>query len=84
MGNYLYFLLILACPLMMIFMMRGMHGSHGGNANGGHAHDHSDSTEMIDGRSSSLDGLRRQRDELDRRIDEREAKEQTPVGGGWR
>ena len=26
MGNYLLLLLILACPLMMIFMMRGMHG----------------------------------------------------------
>ena len=22
-------LIVLACPLMMIFMMRGMHGSHG-------------------------------------------------------
>jgi hypothetical protein len=28
MGNYLPLLLILACPLMMIFMMRGMHGGH--------------------------------------------------------
>ncbi len=26
MGNYLPLLIILACPLMMIFMMRGMHG----------------------------------------------------------
>ncbi|MBA2323519.1 MAG: DUF2933 domain-containing protein [Pseudonocardiales bacterium] len=25
-SNYLYLLLVLACPLMMIFMMRGMHG----------------------------------------------------------
>ena len=29
MGNYLPLLLILACPLMMVFMMRGMHGGHG-------------------------------------------------------
>jgi hypothetical protein len=28
MGDYLPLLLILACPLMMIFMMRGMHGGH--------------------------------------------------------
>ena len=28
MGNYLSLLIILACPLMMIFMMRGMHGCH--------------------------------------------------------
>ena len=27
-GNYLPLLIILACPLMMIFMMRGMHGGH--------------------------------------------------------
>ena len=27
-GNYLPLLLILACPLMMVFMMRGMHGGH--------------------------------------------------------
>ena len=33
MSQYLFFLLILACPLMMIFMMRGGHG-HG--AHGGH------------------------------------------------
>jgi hypothetical protein len=31
MRQYLPFLLVLACPLMMVFMMRGMmgHGSHG-------------------------------------------------------
>ena len=28
MGNYLPLLIILACPVMMIFMMRGMHGGH--------------------------------------------------------
>jgi hypothetical protein len=28
MGNYLPLLFILACPLMMVFMMRGMHGGH--------------------------------------------------------
>ena len=28
MGNYLPLLIILVCPLMMIFMMRGMHSGH--------------------------------------------------------
>ena len=83
MGAYLILLLILACPLMMVLMMRGMHG---GKADAGNAErqaagctDHGDS-------SASLDELRRQRDQLDREIEQREAEEQTPtpVGGGWR
>ncbi|MBA3717721.1 MAG: DUF2933 domain-containing protein [Actinobacteria bacterium] len=83
MGNYLFLLLILACPLMMIFMMRGMHGRHGGDASHGPAqrrtggHGPSDS-------SASLDELRRQREQLNRHIEEREAEEQTPVGGARR
>ena len=56
MGNYLFFLLILACPLMMVFMMRGGHGR------GGHAH--GSGTEA----SASLEELRRRRDELDDQI----------------
>ena len=28
MAEYLPLLLLLACPLMMLFMMRGMHGGH--------------------------------------------------------
>jgi hypothetical protein len=86
MSQYLFLLLILAaCPLMMIFMMRGMHGGQGGNADGGHTHS------MADGGmrgqadvKSSLDDLRRQRENLDREIEEREAEEQTPIGSGWR
>ena len=58
-GTALFLLLILACPLMMVFMMRG----HGGHA-GGHPH-HDPST-------ASVDDLRRQRDELDREIATRE------------
>jgi Protein of unknown function (DUF2933) len=84
MGNYLYLLLILACPLMMIWMMRGMHGgkADGGTAQGhaaGRSNRHADS-------NATLDELRRQRDQLDREIEAREAEEQTPtpVGGGWR
>lgn len=80
----LFLLLILACPLMMFFMMRGMHGDHadGGHAHGqggGCGHDHA-STDP----NSALDDLRRQREHLDRQIEEREAEEQTPVGSGWR
>lgn len=41
MSQYLFFLLILACPLMMVFMMRGghghgAHGGHGGAGSGSH------------------------------------------------
>ncbi len=57
MGQYLIFLLILACPLMMIFMMRGGHG------HGGHAHGSSPAQEP-----SSLDELHRRRDDLDQEI----------------
>jgi hypothetical protein len=35
--TYLPILLVLACPLMMIFMMRGM--GHGGHGDGPHGHD---------------------------------------------
>ena len=57
-GTALFLLLILACPLMMIFMMRG-HG-HGG----GHGH--------VDASAASVDELRYRRDELDREIAARE------------
>jgi hypothetical protein len=60
MGQYLLFLLILACPLMMVFMMRGGHGH-------GHAHGSSGAQEP-----SSLDELHRRRDELDQEIAARE------------
>ena len=58
-GAALFLLLILACPLMMIFMMRG-HGGHGG----GH--------ERNDVSATSVDELRRRRDELDRELAARE------------
>jgi hypothetical protein len=63
MGQYLFFLLILACPLLMMFMMRGGHG------HGGHAHTHG-SPGVAE--SSSLDELRGRRDDLDREIAARE------------
>lgn len=71
MGQYLFLLLLLACPLMMVFMMRGMHGGHGG-------------THKQDEPQGSLEELRRQRDDLDRQIEQRETEaEQTPVASGW-
>ena len=73
MGQYLFLLLVLACPLMMFFMMRGGHGhghgaghdadSHAGHAGCGHGGQDKPAT---------VDDLRRQRDELDRQISERE------------
>jgi hypothetical protein len=57
-------LLLLACPLMMVFMMRGGHG-HGGHSHGGHDHA---------GERASLEELRRRRDELDREIAARDGR----------
>ena len=86
MGSYLFFLLILACPLAMILMMRGMMGGgHGGDANG-HAQNHTAGNGHSRGdTTTSLQELRRQRGDLDRQIEEREAEEKaSPVGGGRR
>ena len=66
-STILLILLVLACPLAMAWMMRGGHG-HGG-------HDHS-SHEPTD---ASLTELHRQRNELDRLIDEREQAERDPA-----
>ena len=62
MSQYLFLLVVLACPLMMVWMMRGGHGH-------GHAgHSHTDD-------APSTDVLRRRRDELDREIAAREERE---------
>jgi hypothetical protein len=86
MGSYLFFLLILACPLMMIWMMRGMHGGHGGSADGGPAHGGSGHDPADSGPDSSLEQLHRRREQLDHEIEEREAEQEAPapIGGGWR
>ena len=55
MSTYLFFLLVLACPLLMWLMMRGGHG------HGGHAHGQSQGP-------ASIDDLRRRRDQLDQEI----------------
>lgn len=54
----LFVLLILVCPLMMFFMMRG--------------HGHGDAREDRDNSATSAAELRRRRDELDREIVARE------------
>ena len=66
MRTLILLLIVLACPLMMIFMMRGHgHGAPSGHAGRGHSgHDREEPV--------SVDDLRRRRDELDRQIAERE------------
>ena len=62
----LFLLLVLACPLMMVFMMRGGgHGSHAGHGHGGHDQDAGRTTSE---RTRSLEDLRERRDELDAQI----------------
>jgi DUF2933 family protein len=57
-AGFLPVLLVLACPLMMVFMMRGMHG--GGHAHGSHS-------------PKSLDELKAERDRLNEEIGRRAA-----------
>lgn len=52
-GSFLPFLALLACPLMMVFMMRGMGGSHGsGEDHTGHGCEH-DPTRKVEPPSST-------------------------------
>ena len=76
MSQYLFLLLVLACPLMMIFMMRGHgHGDHGhSEARMGHGDCHG-SYGGHNGHAdepATIDDLRRQREQLDKQIAERE------------
>jgi Protein of unknown function (DUF2933) len=67
-------LLVLACPLMMVLMMRGHGGGHAGSR------DHEAGP-----REASTDELRRRRAELDRLIEEREqGSERELTSNGWR
>ena len=63
-SSALFLLVLLACPLMMVFMMRGGHG------HGGHGHKvHDQASEAV-----STEDLRRRRDELDREIAARDGR----------
>lgn len=78
-ASFLPVLLLLACPLMMIFMMRGMHGGHGhgraGHGAAGQAGCHGGGDEQGEQPRSraamSLDELKQERDELNALIGER-------------
>ena len=80
MKELLFIALVLGCPLIMVFMMRGHgHGSHThGHSEVGNEH-RDTPTEL-----TSTAELRHQRDELERLIEERERAEETPTpaGGG--
>ena len=77
MRELLFVVFVLACPLMMIFMMRGHgHGGHAHGAEGGRSHHERERWPD----STSTEELRSQRDALDRLIEHREAA--TLVGGG--
>ena len=52
MTRYLPVLFLLACPLMMIFMMRGGHGGHGGH---GTPHDMGADSDSRDERIATLE-----------------------------
>jgi hypothetical protein len=73
-SSVFFLLVVLACPLMMIWMMRGGHGhGHGGHDHSGH--DHGDDAHAPPMRERSTTGLRELRDEIDRMIEERDEAE---------
>jgi hypothetical protein len=74
-GSLLFLLILLACPLMMVWMMRG-HGGHGSHG-GGHSHMHGAADERSG--TESLDELRRRRAELDAEIAQLEQTETEPT-----
>jgi hypothetical protein len=78
-GSLLFLLLVLACPLAMLWMMRSVgHGSHDHASHGaGHGCGHGETP-----RSGSVDELRRRRAELDAEIaalEETEADSKMPT-----
>ena len=71
-GTLLILLLVLACPLMMVFMHRGGHGGHASHGEG-HGHMQGAVDEVSD--TGSLDELRSRRAELDTEIAQLEQSE---------
>jgi len=80
-GTLLVLLLVLACPLMMVWMMRGGHGGHSHASHGpGNGRIPPGGGEVTDG--GSLDELRHKRAELDAEIaqlEEAEIETKTPA-----
>jgi hypothetical protein len=69
-GGFGWLLFALACPLMMIFMMRGMHGGHG-HGHAGHGAPAEPAETPRPRETMSIDELKRERDELNALIGER-------------
>ena len=65
------FIFVLICPLMMLFMMRGVHGRGAHSDDRQRTPDHQDI--VAAGEDPRIVELRRQRDELGARVDELEA-----------
>ena len=77
-GTLLILLLLLACPLAMVWMMRG----HGRHASHGEGHDHMHGAGDETSGTASLDELRRRRAELDAEIaqlEQAETETKTPA-----
>jgi hypothetical protein len=73
-GTLLLVLLLLACPLMMVFMHRGGHATHAG-------HEHSQVVDA-DASAAPLDELRSRRAEIDveiARLEEAASEEKSPT-----
>jgi hypothetical protein len=71
MRSLLPFLFILICPLMMLFMMRGMHGRGADSAD---QHSKPDQQRVLEaGEDPQIIELRQQRDQMEARVDELEA-----------
>jgi hypothetical protein len=78
-GTLLILLLVLACPLMMVFMHRGGHGGQASHGEG-HGHTHGVADEVSD--TGSLDELRSRRAELDgaiAQLEQSETETKTPA-----
>lgn len=76
-------LIFVACPLMMVFMMRGGgHGNHG--KQGMHSEESGGAGKASPDRIASIDELRSRRETLDAEIASREAAKETspelPIG----
>lgn len=74
-GTLFLVLLLLACPLMMVFMHRGGHGMHAG-------HEHSQVVDADASNSAPLAELRSRRAEIDveiARLEEAASEEKSPT-----